>query len=233
MVRGVAAADECGAGCVAGIVLLLAGACSCDDAVFCYAADVFCRFCCAAESVCGCVCAASCDAVPWEMPPFSAVSDFLPFCSTDDFSGWVCAAPVSCFNEFFRWGTNSNTNTRLKLKSRTHNIANAAIILPRICFFRAVELRGFFFAAVPLRSFVFDWVFAAVFFGVAFLLDVTLFSFSDIGESIKTARLNVKRCGYETNPIKTALKLASLSAGSIGHLLKTLSFFNCSPIVIP
>ena len=107
--------------------------------------------------------------------------------------GVVTDAISSDFSELFKFGTNFNTKKRLNPKSRTHNIPNAAMIFPRERFFRAVELRGFFFAVVALRLFVFDWLFAAVFFGDVFLLVFTLSSFSDIGESIKTARLNVKR----------------------------------------
>ena len=73
------------------------------------------------------------------------------------------------------------------------DITNAVIIFPRERFLRAVELRGFFFAVVvPVRLLVFDWVFPAVFFGADFLLVFNLSSFSGIGESIKTARENVK-----------------------------------------
>ena len=107
--------------------------------------------------------------------------------------GVVTDAISSDFSELFKFGTNFNTKTRLKPKSRTHNITNAAIIFPLERFFRAVELRGFFFVVVLLRLLVFDCPFAAVFLGVVFLLVFTLSSFSDIGESIKTARLNVKR----------------------------------------
>ena len=72
------------------------------------------------------------------------------------------------------------------------DITNAAIIFPLERFFRAVELRGFFFVVVLLRLLVFDCPFAAVFLGVVFLLVFALSSFTGIGKSIKTARLNVK-----------------------------------------
>ena len=107
--------------------------------------------------------------------------------------GAVTDAISSDFSEFFKFGTNFNTKTRFNPKRRAHNITNAMVGVSPETEQRAVELRGFFFVVVLLRLLVFDCPFAAVFLGVVFLLVFTLSSFSDIGESIKTARLNVKR----------------------------------------
>ena len=81
--------------------------------------------------------------------------------------GVVTDAISSDFSELFKFGTNFNTKTRLKPKSRTHNITNAAIIFPLERFFRAVELRGFFFVVVRCGS-LFLTEFSPLFFSAMF-----------------------------------------------------------------